>query len=143
MQSECLSFDMDITDSEIGHLSRADEEVVDDFTRKQIVSIMHQQIISYELHSAVWYDISAFLLPVLDTFQTFCWVLGYIASSQQISGETLSPGKIVVASQYCIIPVDENVVQELAHITFVPLIRKIESYVFSFFHLSKIRTRLL
>ena len=105
---------------------------MDNFTRQQIVPVVLHQIISDELHGAVRYDISAFLLPVLDTFQTFCWVLGYIASSQQISGETLSPGKIIVASQYCIIPVDENVVQELAHITFVPLIRKIESYVFFF-----------
>ena len=71
MQSECLSFDMDITDSEIGHLSRADEEVVDDLTCKEIVPVVLHQIISDELHGAVRYDISAFLLPVLDTFQTF------------------------------------------------------------------------
>lgn len=75
MQSECLSLDMNITDSEIGHLSRADEEVVNDFTRQQIVPVMLHQIISDELHSAIRYDISAFLLSVLDTFQTFCWVL--------------------------------------------------------------------
>lgn len=85
MQSDCLSLYMDIADSEIGHLARADEEVVNDFARQQIVPVMLHQKISDELHSAIRYDISAFLLPVLDTFQTFCWVLGYIASSQQIS----------------------------------------------------------
>lgn len=122
MQSECLSLDMNITDSEIGHLSRADEEVVNDFTRQQIVPVMLHQIISDELHGAVRYDISAFLLPGLDTFQTFGRVLGDIAASQQISGETLSPGKIVVAGQDCIIAVDENVVQELANINSVPLV---------------------
>lgn len=143
MQSECLSFDMDITDSEIGHLSRADEEVVDDLTCKEIVPVVLHQIISGELHGAVRYDISAFLLPVLDTFQTFCWVLGYIASSQQISGETLSPGKIVVACQDCIIAVDENVVQELANINSVKLVGVVERYSFLLLPFSKILRRLL
>lgn len=81
MQTDCLSLDVDIADSEIGHLSRSDEEVVDDFTRQQIVPVVLHQIISDELHGAVRYDISAFLLPVLDTFQAFCRVLRYIPSS--------------------------------------------------------------
>ena len=81
MQTDSLSLDVDIADSEIGHLSRSDEEVVDNLTCQQIVPVVLHQIIPYELHSAVWYDISAFLLPVLDTFQAFCRVLRYIPSS--------------------------------------------------------------
>ena len=130
MQTYRLSLDMDIADSEIGHLTRADEEIVDDFASQQIVLVVLQQVVSDELHGTIRYDISVFLLSVLYASQSFSWIFWDIAASQQVGGKTLSPGKIVVAGQNCVVSVDEYIVQELAHITSVPLIGEVEDYVF-------------
>ena len=122
MESECVSVDMNMRDCEIGDVWRGDEEVVNDLRGEEIVGVMVDEIMCDEVDGGVGYEMCGFVVGGVDRLERLSWVVGYIGGREEIRGESVSGGKIVVGGEECIIGVDENVVEEVGKIKCVGLV---------------------